>query len=201
MSLLPSGLDSQDSYYSSEDSFESGRFQDQSGRRFVQMVRNSEYGQRRLRLCFRKPLHTRGNYDVYLMKGQGQTRLHWRLLVRNSDSRITLPVLSVEINTPDMRQLTPIIRRFRGVPNGAEYQGCVPGISMMDIYELADQVQLQMKKYELTSSNCQDFCNYILEKLNLPTHTTTAGGIKNAVVSTAVVAIGVTAARSMCTVM
>ena len=32
-------------------------------------------------------------------------------------------------------------------------------------------------------------------------HTMTAGGIKNAFVSTAVVAIGVTSARSMCTVM
>lgn len=195
MSLLLSGP------VDSEEEYETRRFKNQSGRRFVPMVRNSEYGQRHLRLCFRKPLHIRGNCDVYLMTGQGQTGLHWRLLVRMNELTIALPVLSIEINTPDLQELIAVIRRYREVPIGAKFKGYVQGISIMDIYELADQVQGEMQKYQLVSRNCQDFCNDVLERLNLPTETTTAGGIKSTVFTTAGVALAATVAKSICSIM
>ena len=80
------------------------------------------------------------------------------------------------------------------LPEAAKKQGCVSNVSIMQLCKLADRVQRQMGGYSLSSSNCQDFCNKILGKLGLSTHSTTA----EKVVTTVVVANGV---ATICNVM
>ena len=183
-------------------------FTDQKGSRFVEMVRNSEYGQRHLCLYFQKLLNTPGKYQVYLLKG-GQTGLHWSLLVRMTGARIALPFLSIEVNTDaNLNDLIPTMRRFMELPKAAELQGCINGKSIMKLCKIADNVRSEMGSYSLTSTNCQYFCNKILEKLNLNTHVTTTEGIINtatnvvvAATNVAVAATAISAVVSMCNVM
>ena len=170
----------------------------QSGHPFVQMVCNTEYGRRYLCLWFRKPLDTPGRYDVYLITNGGNTNLHWTLLVRMRGLRIYLPYLSIEINTDvGMKEMIPIMRQFKDSepPTTAKSMGSVTDKSIKQLCNLADTVRSEMGSYDITSSNCQDFCNKVLERMNLPTHTTTVQELRETA-STAAATGAVTAATA-----
>ena len=170
----------------------------QSGHPFVQMVCNTEYGRRYLCLWFRKPLDTPGRYDVYLITNGGNTSLHWTLLVRMRGLRINLPYLSIEINTDvGMKEMIPIMRQFEELPTiaNAKLKGSVTDRSIKELCNMADTVRSEMGSYDITSSNCQDFCNKVLKRMNLPTHTTTVQELRETA-STAAANGAVTAATA-----
>ena len=89
--------------------------------------------------------------------------LHWYLLIKKVDPSGSLPFISVEITTSDLRTLTPLIREFRSCGNASHvdtYDG-----SLLDICKFADEVVEEMGGYHFWSNNGQHFCNKLLRKL------------------------------------
>lgn len=159
----------------------------QSGHSFVQMVHNTEYGRRYFYFWFRKPLDTSGQCDVYLITNDGTTGLHWTLLVRMGGLRINLPYLSIEINTDDsMKEMIPTMRQFKKLPTAAKFKGSITDRSIKELCKMADMVRSEMGSYNITSSNCQNFCNEVLKRMNLSTQTTTVEGLRKTASTVAV---------------
>ena len=151
----------------------------QSGQPFVEMMCNTEYRSRYLRFCFRKALDIPGQCHVYLMKRDGGTGLHWALLIKMNRSDIHLPYLSIEVTTDDsFNELIPTMRQFNEFPTSAISKGFVD-ISIKELCQMADTICYKMGNYQLTSHNCQTFCNELLEKMNLPQETTTFEELRN----------------------
>ena len=149
----------------------------QSGQSFVQMMCNTKYGHPYICFCLRKVLYTPGKYDVYLKKEGGDSGLHWALVLKMKSLRIHLPYLSVEINTDKNRNLIPTLSERKDLPTAAKFMGCVD-TTIAEVCEMADTVQCKMGNYQITSRNCQTFCNELLEKMDLPKEQTTCEGIK-----------------------
>lgn len=162
--------------------------------RFAQMVCNTDYGCRHIRLCLRKPMRTPGSLEVYCLRG-GSTGLHWSLVVRMTSSKVNLPYLTIEVNTDEhLEKLIPAMRQFSERPGDVEFVGTVTGVSIEKLCTMADAVKSGMGSYNVATRNCQVFCNRILEQLGLPTQTTTAR-------KAAIVGGGVAAAAVLCNVM
>lgn len=120
-----------------------------------------------------------GQCRVYLMKRDGGTGLHWALLVKINRSDIHLPYLSIEVNTDEgLNNLIPTMRQFNEIPTSAIPKGLVD-ISIKELCQMADTICNNMGNYQLTSRNCQTFCNELLEKVNLPQETTTVEELRN----------------------
>lgn len=145
----------------------------QSGQPYVQMVSNTKYGRRNIRLCLKKALDIPGRYDVYLVTGGGDLGLHWCLLVKMIRRDVHLPYLSIDLTTDDdWEHFIPTMSQFSELPTSATSKGFVD-ISIKDLCEMADTIRSKMGRFDLTSRNCQTFCNELLKEMNLPTETTT----------------------------
>ena len=133
-----------------------------SGRPFVEMIK--EHGS--YKLLSRSPTH----YEVKLVHGT-TSNLHWYVLVKIKDS--DLPYITFEITTSNMKNLIQTIRNV--IPGGiwghillqnpqdiGTYEG-----TLHDLCCLADEVITDMATYHLVSNNCQDFCNKLLQKMNV----------------------------------
>jgi len=164
----------------------------QSGHSFVQMVCNTEYGRRYFCLWFRKLLDTPGRCDVYLITNGGTTGLHWTLLVKMRGSRINLPYLSIEIYTDgSMEKMISTMRQLKKLPTAAKFKGFITNRSIKELCKMADIVQSEMGSYNIKSRNCQNFCNKLLTRMNLPPETTTVQELTETAANSAVAATAV----------
>ena len=131
-----------------------------SGDAFVEMVRQTSYSDR---------LDIPSVYEVYIQKAQ----LHRLLLVKRKRKGSTLPLISFEVITPDLRNLKTLMREFQdrhGIEIVGDYQG-----TLLALCELADRVVHEMGNYRLFTNNCQHFCNNLLQEMGLGTFKTTCG--------------------------
>ena len=116
-------------------------------------------------------------YEVIIVYGKGFPDLHWFLLFKLKDSNCSY--ITLEITTNDM---TDLVKTTRSVDDECsdiwskrhEKVGIYKG-SLKSLCEKADQVVIEMKVYNLLTSNCQHFCNNLLKKIGLNTCTTTIG--------------------------
>eukprot|EP00731_Ephydatia_muelleri_P003631 Em0001g3631a len=158
---------------------------------------NTEYSRRNLRNCFTRTLDIRGPYNVCL----DNTSYHWILLFKPMDRRLNwLPILSIEITTDDEhKSIIPVMKKYKELPTPVCYKGSVE-ISMCELCAIGDRVLSKMESYELTTRNCQTFCNAILVELGLTPERTTVETVKSAAKIGGVV-VTAAAVASMCTVM
>lgn len=118
-------------------------------------------------------------YEIKLVHGTtGQ--LHWRLLVKMKDS--DMPFITFEITTSNMYDIIPAMMEipetspgcfsaFKSTPTDVgTFQG-----TLTDLCQMADAVVRAMESYNLLTSNCQHFCNNLLQRLGLRTFPTTIG--------------------------
>ena len=132
-----------------------------SGDDFVKMVKQTPYSDR---------VDTPSIYEVHIQRAQ----LHWLLLVKRK--RSTLPLISFEVITPDLRNLITMMREFpqdrHGIEKVGDYQG-----TLLSLCEIADKVVHKMGNYRLLTNNCQHFCNNLLQEMGFKTFKTTFGPI------------------------
>ncbi len=139
-------------------SLSSGQGFSKYGKSFVEMVNGSEY----------KPvIHTPSSYEVRIVKPPSA---HWLILVKMKDSEF--PYLTFEITTSNG---SDILHTTRAVSDESsetvgDYDGDLHGLCQM-----ADEVVKEMVEYNFFTSNCQHFCNNLLQKMGLPTYPTTIG--------------------------
>ena len=134
-----------------------GRF---VGEAFVKMIANTPYVD---------VLNVPSTYEVYIIK---RTQLHRLLIVKMKDS--DYPLITFEVNTPNMTNLTTVLRILSSGPwmmeKVDEYQG-----TLKQLCEVADDVVSRMENYRLLTNNCQHFCNNLLQELGFQTYETTVG--------------------------
>lgn len=130
---------------------------------------------------YRKSRKEIQNYDVFLFNDD----YHWYLLVHASDTDDAY--VSLEVTTDkkgktliaEMKVLYGEGDKLTTIPESSddgeifthisnlEKRGSVRR-SIEDICKLADSVKDEMKGYRLATSNCQQFCNNVLQRLELP---------------------------------
>ena len=122
------------------------------------------------------------SYEFKLV--HGKKCFHWFFLLKIKDSQ--LPYLTLEIQTSDLHGLIPTVQN---IENGdisiteAFSHSNTTVLTDLDVYdgrlqdlcEIADEVVEAMKEYNMVSSNCQHFCNNVLNKLGRKTFSTTVG--------------------------
>ena len=154
---------------------ESGEKVEETRKSFVQQVSsaNSTYA---------SMLPSKLSYEFKLV--HGKKCFHWFFLLKIKDSQ--LPYITLEIQTSDLHDLIPTVQN---IENGAisiteafshsnttvltdldVYDG-----RLQDLCEIADEVVEAMKEYNVVSSNCQHFCNNVLNKLGRKIFSTTVG--------------------------
>lgn len=127
-------------------------------------------------------VNANSEYELKLVHGTKQ--LHWFLLVKMFKS--DLPYLTIEITTStDLCDIIPTIHRAEDNAE-SENQLDLPSVTILTdvgtykgtlhrLYQVADEVVEDMKKYNLITSNCQHFCNNVLRKIGKKTYSTTVG--------------------------
>ena len=105
-------------------------------------------------------INVKTTYEVKLVHRQSA---NWYFLVRTKDS--TLPYISIEIRTTDLRNLVPFTCEVDSLnadtsSDIGEYKG-----SLLSLCEMADRVVQDMGSYDLLTSNCQTFCNELLKRM------------------------------------
>lgn len=158
---------------------------------------NTEYSKRNLRNCFSKTLNIRGSYEVYL----DNKSYHWILLFKPIDPRLNwLPILSIEVTTDEkLKSIIPMLKRYKVLPTSVYNKGSVE-ISMSELCATGDRVLSKMESYELTTRNCQTFCNNVLMELGLKPEPTTVDSVETAAKVGGVVVTAV-AVAAICTIM
>lgn len=131
-----------------------------TGESFMDMVQDSPY---------KKLLRVPAVYDVYIDRSQW----HWFLLVKMKDS--DLPFVSFEVTTPNLTDLEAVMKvpdneSIKGKEYVGEYQG-----NITVLCQTADEIMKRMGQYGLLSSNCQHFCNNVLNSIGLATFPPTVG--------------------------
>ena len=129
------------------------------GETFAVMIKNNtEYGQL---------MDNSFNYEVYINRKE----LHWYLLIKLENSK--LPLLSFEIITPNNDTIQACVCVQEDDTNKERCTTVMT--SMTELCLAADTIRQQMGKYNLRTSNCQHFCNAMLNTLSCPTFQTTIG--------------------------
>ena len=145
---------------SSSASYSSGGGQFIQGETFVKMVEQTPY----IDL-----LNVPTTYEVYIIK---RFQLHRLLLVRMKHS--DYPMITFEINTPNMTDLTTVMQIIPTdhwlMEKIDDYEG-----TLKRLCEVADDVASRMENYRLFTNNCQHFCNNLLQELGFQTYDTTVG--------------------------
>ena len=101
-------------------------------------------------------------YEVKLI--HRNTALHWYLLLKEKGSP-SLPHISMEVTTSDMRDLIPVTRNFESYDvNQVSDLGIYEG-TLFSLCQLADGVVDEMGSYHILYRNCQTFCNKLLKKM------------------------------------
>ena len=96
---------------------------------------------------------------------------HWFLLFEMEGS--TLPNLSLEISTPDVKSIKREI--YTHNDNGkSTHCGIIKG-TLTSIINVADRIVAEMEYYRLFTSNCQHFCNNFLNHYGFEVYSTTLG--------------------------
>ncbi len=125
-----------------------------TGKKFEEMVQSTLY---------RKLLNVTCPYEIYF----DRRTYHRRLLVKMKGA--TYPLITFEITTSDMSSLTQVMCiAFDGFIDGIEKVGDRTK-KLITICRIADAVVSRMKSYHLLKSNCQHFCNNVLQELELET--------------------------------
>ncbi len=140
----------------------------QDGRPFKEMVKKTAYG---------NLVRVHSNYEVSLVHRQ----LHWLLMVKMMDS--DEPYISMEIVTSNMFDIIPVMREIQETELGcfgtlfsaAPTKVGIFNGTLIELCGKADTVVKRMDRYNLLTSNCQHFCNNVLQGLGLRTFPTTVG--------------------------
>ena len=153
---------------------------------FVTKSLNTEYGSRSVRYCFGRALDICGPYEVYL--GVFKIYRHWVLFFKPVGYRLNhLPILSIEISTDyKLSDVIPVMKTHEKLPTEARNCKGSANKSLRELCSIGDDVIFTMKKYALTTSNCQTFCNDVLKKLDLEQEPTTAEMVNGTVIRTVV---------------
>ena len=124
------------------------------GRPFLEMLRDHHH--------YGSWLKAQVAYEVKLI--HRNSNLHWYLLLKAKGSP-TLPYISMEITTSDMRDLVPVTRDFESYDvNQVSDLGTYEG-TLYFLCQLADGVVEEMGSYHILYRNCQTFCNELLKKM------------------------------------
>ena len=125
---------------------------DGTGRPFVDMIKdNPTYG---------PWMDLQTKYEIKV----DCSKPHWRLLIRKANEP-SLPFFSLEVTTSNMFTLVQGTHTFDSCGEEVKDVGIYDG-TLCNICKLADEVHTEMSSYSLTDSNCQDFCNKLLGKMN-----------------------------------
>ena len=84
----------------------------------------------------------------------------------------TLPNVSIEISTPDMKSLK---REIYTDNERSTHCGIIEGSRLTDMLDVADCIIDKMEYYSLFTSNCQHFCNNFLNHYGFKVYGTTLG--------------------------
>jgi hypothetical protein len=139
-------------------SLSSGQGFSNYGKSFVEMVNGSDY----------KPvIHTSSSYEVRIINPESA---HWLILVKMKGSGF--PYLTFEITTSNGSDLLETTRAVSDESSEevGDYDGDLYGLC-----QIADEVVKEMAEYNFFTSNCQQFCNNLLQKMGLPTYPPTIG--------------------------
>lgn len=116
------------------------------------------------------------DFDVIVVHGQC-SQLHWLLLINMKGA--TMPYLSIEITTSNLKDLIPTMRTFSNEDIKTRFSKHMDEKSwkgkLGTLCNKADSVIKEMEEYNLLTSNCQHFCNNLLKKLGLDVFPTTVG--------------------------
>ena len=96
---------------------------------------------------------------------------HWFLLLKMEIEGSTLPNVSIEISTPDLKSIKREI--YTDNDNGnSTYCGIITS-TLTSIIEVADRIVAKMERYSIFTSNCQHFCNNFLNHYGFKVYRTT----------------------------
>ena len=117
------------------------------GRPFVEMIRDHPY--------YGKLIEMKTTFEIHLVHRESH---HWYLLAKTKDS--TLPYISLEIRTTNLRDLVPFTCNVDSPKcdvssNVGYYAG-----SLISLCELADTVVTEMGSYELIRETARHFAIY-----------------------------------------
>ena len=130
------------------------------GEAFSDLVKNTPYG---------SMLRVELDYEIRLVHNQ----LHWLLLFKVKDSDACI---SMEVTTSTMTDIVHTVCIFmdeESIPESTLV--ATRKLKLADVASKADHIVQTMGRYNLFTSNCQHFCNTLLQELGLPTFTTTVG--------------------------
>ena len=97
---------------------------------------------------------------------------HWFLVLEMELEGSTLPNLSLEISTPDLKSIK---REIYTNSEKSTYCGPIVGYTLTSILNVADSIVANMGFYSLFTSNCQHFCNNFLNHYGFGVYNTTLG--------------------------
>ena len=125
------------------------------GKPFVEMIQaHPQYG----------PLiNVKATFEVKLVYRESH---HWYLLIKTKES--ALPYISLEIRTTNLSDLVPFTREV-GSPSKEVLSdvGVYEG-TLSSLCGHADSIVKEMSSYDLLTSNCQTFCNKLLNRIGKP---------------------------------
>ena len=125
-------------------------------------------------------MDTKAKYEVWIYQSELPT--HWFLMIKREGRN--QPFVTFEVKSETGADLLPKTRRVKVVssildkldvrlPTPKTVGKIDKEVSLREICSLADAVVREMGEYDMANKNCQDFCNQLLSKLDLPTFQTT----------------------------
>ena len=110
-------------------------------------------------------------FDIGLRRGGGNNMFHDCIVVLNPNHGCVTLELCYDPET--MSRIIPMCQQFQGAMSDVQWKKQVKR-TFKELAEEAMDVWREMGTYNLIGSNCQDFCNYFLERMDAEQYMTTA---------------------------
>ena len=133
------------------------------GMKFSEMIDNAE--------GYKFIKGVEGNISMFI---DHRTNWHWFLLVKLTMDGTQLPFVLLEVCVNDNGGIEREMFTLEKYDGELTYCGEFKG-KINDVVKVADEIVLKMGDYSLFSSNCQHFCNNVLNYYNFKVYRTTLG--------------------------